>query len=67
MARHEITYDDIGHFEVDDDGRLYWKGQPVLLEQKLSLRGFELTLATIAAIGAALAGIHPFGQSFGWW
>jgi hypothetical protein len=68
MARAPISYDQISQMEVDDsDGRLYWKGKPVLVEQRLSLRRYELALATIAAGGAFLAGVHPFGASFGWW
>lgn len=67
MARKEITWDGLGKFSVDDDGRLYWDGQAVVLEQRITLKGYELVLATVAATGAALAGIHPFGVSLGWW
>jgi len=33
---------------------LYWRGKPVVTEQKVGLRGLELTLAVIVA-GSALA------------
>jgi hypothetical protein len=68
MTRQSITFDQIASFEVDDsDGRLYWRGKGVVLERRVILRGFELFLASIAAIGALLAGVHPFGASFGYW
>lgn len=68
MARHYLSSDEMDHFEVDDsDGRLYWKGQQVVTEKVVSLQTYERILATVAAIGAILAGVHPFGHSFGWW
>jgi hypothetical protein len=67
MAPRTISQNELDGFQLDDDGRLYWRGKGVLLERRITLRGFELVLATIAAFGAALAGVHPFGASFGWW
>jgi hypothetical protein len=62
-----ISIDELDGFQIDDNGRLYWHGKGVVLEQRITLRGIELGLAFVAAIGAFLAGIHPFGASFGWW
>ncbi len=62
-----ISIDELDGFQIDDNGRLYWRGKGVVLEQRITLRGIELGLAVVAAIGALLSGIHPFGASFGWW
>lgn len=67
MTRHEMTWDDVKHLEVDDDGRLYWKGEAVILEKRVRLEKYQIALATLATAGAVLSGIHPFGVSFGWW
>jgi hypothetical protein len=67
MKRHGINWDDMEHLEVGDDGRLYWKGEAVILEKRLRLETYQIVLATAATIGALLSGIHPFGSSFGWW
>lgn len=44
---------------------LYWDGK--LIETTKRLANFERFLATIGATGALLAGVHPFGTTFGWW
>jgi hypothetical protein len=67
MARSVKGLDEYDAFEVDEAGQLYWKGKPVLFEQRVSLRLYEFVLATVAAIGALLAALHPLGISFGWW
>ena len=68
MARHPISWNDIDKLEVDEaTKRLFWHGNAVVMEQRLYLRGYELFLATIAATGALLGGVFPFGSTFGWW
>ncbi|PWJ87812.1 hypothetical protein C8D77_114103 [Mesorhizobium loti] len=67
MARRVMGLDEYDAFEVDESGQLFWKGKPVQFEQRVSLRRYELVLATLGAIGALLAGIHPFGASLGIW
>ncbi|TIN06704.1 MAG: hypothetical protein E5Y14_27655 [Mesorhizobium sp.] len=67
MAPRTIGIEELDGFQIDGDGRLYWRGKGVLMERRITLRGFELLLASTAAVGAVLAGIHPFGVSFGWW
>ncbi|MCF6111657.1 hypothetical protein [Mesorhizobium muleiense] len=64
--RRTIGQDELDNFEVDGD-RLYWKGSAVVMERKLALDWYQTTLATAAAVGALLAGIHPFGVTLGWW
>lgn len=65
--RRTIGMDELDHFEVDGDDKLYWKGKAVVLEKRIALDRYQTFLATIAAFGALLAGIHPFGASWGWW
>lgn len=67
MARRTISIDELDGFELDENNRLYWKGTAVLLERRLSLDWYQTTLATLAAAGALLAGVHPFGVTWGWW
>ena len=59
--------DELDGFELDDDGRLYWRGKGVVLEQKISLRPLELCLATLASVATAVAAGWPIGLHFGWW
>lgn len=66
--RRKIGMGDLDYFEVDDGSdRLYWKGTGVVMERRLTLDHYQKFLASIAAFGALLAGIHPFGASLGWW
>ncbi|TIS98074.1 hypothetical protein [Mesorhizobium sp.] len=64
--RKTIGMEELDNFEVDGD-RLYWKGTAVVMERKLTLDWYQTLLATAAAAGALLAGVHPFGATFGWW
>lgn len=63
--RQSITMDQIAFLEVDEDGRLYWHGEQVILERRLRLENYQIVLAVIATVGALLAGVHPFLVSFG--
>ena len=68
MARRPITMDEMDLFEVDDsDGRLFWRGKTVVVENRVSLRPLELGLAFVGALGALLSGLHPFGVTLGLW
>jgi hypothetical protein len=53
-GRRTIAHVELDYFSIDRDGRLYWKGQQVILEQKISLRGFELSLAIAVAVAAVV-------------
>jgi hypothetical protein len=57
--------DEFEGFQVDDSNQLHWRGQTVVLEQRLKLERYQIVLATIGAVGALLAGVHPFLVSFG--
>jgi hypothetical protein len=65
MALRTIAIDELNGFQLDDSNQLYWRGQTVVLEQKLKLERYQIVLATIGAVGALLAGVHPFLISFG--
>ncbi|MEI5679554.1 MULTISPECIES: hypothetical protein [unclassified Mesorhizobium] len=67
MSLRTIGLDELNNFQLDEKGRLYWKGETVILEKKVSLETYQIVLLTLGTVGALLAGIHPFGQSFGWW
>jgi len=67
MGLRTIGLDELDNFKLDDSGRLYWKGEAVILEKKVSLQAYQVVLLTLGTIGALLSGIFPFGQSFGWW
>jgi hypothetical protein len=67
MARRTISVDELDGFELDNNGQLYWRGKGVLLEQKISLRPFELFLVGLASVSTAIAAIWPIGLHFGWW
>ncbi|MDH6273588.1 hypothetical protein M2311_003678 [Rhizobium leguminosarum] len=66
-TRSQLSWNDLAMFEIDDDARLYWKGEAVVLEKRLKLEAYQVWLASLATFGTLLSGIHPFGQSFGWW
>lgn len=66
MALRTISMEELNHLKIDDDGRLHWHDAKVSVEKKISLRWYELILATIGAFGALAAGVHPFLVSFGW-
>jgi len=67
MARRTISIDELDGFELDEAGRLYWRGKGVRLEQRISLRPVELVLAALASVSTAAAAIWPIGLHFGWW
>lgn len=61
-----ISIEGTGLFGIDPStGDLYWDGRKVETTRRLA--NFERILATVGAAGALLAGIHPFGHSFGFW
>ncbi|TBY52975.1 hypothetical protein E0H46_38645 [Rhizobium leguminosarum bv. viciae] len=60
MTRHGISWDDMEYLEVGDDGRLYWKGEAVIVEKRVKLERYQIWLAVLATIGTLLSGIYPF-------
>lgn len=66
MEPRSIGIDEMDGFQIDDNGRLYWRGTAVILEKRLKLEGYQIFLATLATIGTLLSGVHPFAVTFGW-
>lgn len=59
--RHGVTWHDMQNFEIDEaDNRLYWNGQAVILEKRVTLELYQIGLAVLATIGTLLSGIYPF-------
>ena len=65
MGRRIVSLDELDHFEMDEDGHLYWQGERVLTDVKLSLS----TTANVAVILAAIGTLGGFlllaGQAAG--
>lgn len=53
--RHQITIEQFNHMEIDDAGRLYWKGEAVVTEQKLAVS--KAVSASIIVTAIATAGM----------
>ena len=65
MARRILGIDQQNSFEVDDDGRLYWQGERVLTEVKLSLPWVVNAAVIVASLATAgtfvLTGLQTAG------
>jgi hypothetical protein len=66
MALREITLDQFQHMQIDDDGRLYWKGEPVVTQQRVGLEGATLALAAVATLATVVAAAWPIALHFHW-
>lgn len=62
MATRSIGIDELDGLEIDDDGKLYWRGKAVILERRLKLGGYQIFLASAATASAALSALHPLGS-----
>jgi hypothetical protein len=50
---HPITFDETSDLGINrDTGRIYWKGKEIQTKQVVSLRFYEVCLATFATIAA---------------
>lgn len=65
MALRTISLNELDNFKMDENGDLHWKDGKVYVYKRFKLQGIELGLAAVGALGALLAGIHPFLLSFG--
>lgn len=45
MARKTISQDQLDGFEIDESDQLFWRGKAVVLERRLTLKGWELVIA----------------------
>ena len=56
MALKPVGQDNLDHFEEDEEGRLYWRGALIVMEQRLIVPD----AVNYSVIGAAIAtGIMP--------
>ena len=52
-----VSHDDIGALGVDQGGRLYWHGKPVVTRSRLNLSGWQTLAAIMVAVGIAIGGL----------
>lgn len=57
MARQKITPDNLDDLELDEKGRLYWRGEPIITDARLALSKFQSLLAGIVGLAAFLGGL----------
>jgi hypothetical protein len=51
-----VTFDETGLLGIRDrDGQLFWNGKEIQTRRKVTLRGFELSLAVVAASATVVA------------
>jgi len=51
-----ISIDELDNLKLDENNQLYWQDKPIVTKKKVSLRGYELLLATIVALATAIQG-----------
>ncbi len=55
-----LTWDDTGDLGImEGTGQLLWRGREVVTKQQVSLRGFELFLATVVAVSSVAMAVFP--------
>ena len=57
---HEMTMDETGFFGIDDDKQLYWYGNKVEFEKKISLGLWEKLAIILGGLGAFVSSIVYF-------
>ncbi|MCX5579457.1 hypothetical protein [Kaistia terrae] len=60
----EMGWNDIKKMHVKD-GKLFWDGKEVMTKQVVSLRWFELVLATTVAVSTVATAIWPIALHLG--
>ncbi len=55
-----------GELAIDRDGRLYWNGEPVVVERAITLTAWQKLAAAVVAIDAALGGLLALFEIV-WW
>jgi len=61
---HEIGGDVKGVLGIDKDARLYWNGQPVLTEQKVTLQWWVNVFVIVASLSTLAMAIFTGLQYF---
>jgi hypothetical protein len=62
MGRTKITPAQLDHFELDERGRLYWQGEPVVTDQRLALSKWQNIVAGTVGLAAVAGGLGSFVQ-----
>ncbi len=55
-----------GELAIDRDGRLYWNGNPVVVERAITLTAWQNLAAAVVVIAAALGGLLALLEIV-WW
>jgi hypothetical protein len=63
--RRTISLDELNNFELDDNGRLYWLGNQVILEQRLVISRW--VNVSIVATGIATVALAAFSALSYFW
>jgi hypothetical protein len=62
MARQKITPDHLDYVEIDEHGRLFWRGEPIVTDARLALSKRQNLIAGIIGVAAVLGGLGSFVQ-----
>lgn len=62
MARQKITPDHLDYVEIDEHGRLFWRGEPIVTDARLALSKRQNLIAGIIGLAAVLGGLGAFVQ-----
>lgn len=60
----QMTIGQMSGFHVDDKGKLLWNGEEVVTKQRVTLRWFELLLATLATVATIVSAGWPIVDRF---
>ena len=55
-----------GELAIDRDGRLYWNGEPVVVERAISLTAWQKLAVAVVVTAAALGGLLALLEIV-WW
>lgn len=64
MTRRTAALKELAEFEVDDDGRLYWRGRAVIFERRIGLEGPTFWVAVTATAATVLTALWPILDRF---
>lgn len=62
MGRQKITPDHLDYVEIDEHGRLFWRGEPIVTDARLALSKRQNLIAAIVGVAAVLGGLGSFVQ-----
>jgi hypothetical protein len=57
--------DEFDDLELDDDGRLYWRGKAVIFERRVGLEGPTFWVALAATFATVVSALWPILVRFG--